>query len=112
MKYCKDSVYATTAKIQYNVYSNDESLDFQFTICEQQLDKFFCKVANMPEYDQFGLLAITLMCMSPDTVECECRFSSMNLTKETFSTKLTQENLQARQSVWTTGIWSHFHGSH
>ena len=53
----------------------------------------------MPEYDQFGLLAMILMCMSPDTVECERGFSSMNLTKDKFSTRLSQDNLQARLLV-------------
>ena len=98
-KYCKDSVNVTTAKMQYCVYRNDESLTHLFINCEQQPDTFFCKLAQMPEYDQFGLLAMILMCMSPDTVECERGFSSMNLTKDKFSTRLSQDNLQARLTV-------------
>ena len=50
----------------------------------------------MSEYHQFGLLAVILLCMSPDIVECE---HTMNLTKDKFSTRLSQENLQARLSV-------------
>ena len=53
----------------------------------------------MSEYDQFGLLAVTLMCMSPDSVKCERGFSTMNLTKDRFTTRLSQENLQARLTV-------------
>ena len=68
-------------------------------LCDQRPDIFFCKIAQMPEYDQFGLLAVTLICMSPDTVECERAFSGMNLTKDKFSTRLTQDNLQARMTV-------------
>ena len=54
----------------------------------------------MPEYDQFGLLALIITCMSPDTVECECGFSNMNLTKDKFSTSLAQANLDARLTVF------------
>ena len=89
-KYCKDSVNVTTAKMQYSVYRNDESLTHLFINCE---------IAQMPEYDQFGLLAMILMCMSPDTVECECGFSSTNLTKDKFPTRLSQNNPQARLLV-------------
>ena len=39
------------------------------------------------------------MCMSPDTVECEHGFSSMNSTKDKFSTKLSQDNLQSHMKV-------------
>ena len=54
----------------------------------------------MPEYDQFGLLALIIMCMSPDTVECERGFSNMNLTKDKISTSLAQANLDARLTVF------------
>ena len=54
----------------------------------------------MPEYDQFGLLALIIMCMSPDTVECVRGFSNMNLTKDKFSTSLAQANLDARLTVF------------
>ena len=83
----------------YSVYRNDDSLDFLFLNCDKQPDTFFCKLLQMSEYDQFGLLAVILLCMSPDTVECERGFSTMNLTKDKFSTRLSQENLQARLSV-------------
>ena len=75
-KYYKDTVNVTTAKRQYNVYRNNESLDFLFLNCDKLPDAFFCKHAQMSEYDQFGLLAVTLMCMSPDTVECERGFTT------------------------------------
>lgn len=84
--------------MQYSVYRNDESVTHLFINCEQQPNTF-CKIAQMPEYDQFGLLAMILMCMSPDTVEYECGFSSMNLTKDKLSTRLSQDNLQASLTV-------------
>jgi hypothetical protein len=49
----------------------------------------------MSEYSQFRLLAIILLCMSPDTVECERGFSTVNL----YSTRLNQDNLHARLSI-------------
>ena len=54
----------------------------------------------MSEYNQFGLLAVILLCMGPDTVECERGFSTVNLTKDRFSTRLNQENLYARLSTF------------
>ena len=100
-KYCDGimNVSRSTAKLQYNVYRNDDSLDFLFLNCDKQPDTFFCKLLQMSEHDQFGLLAVIPLCMSPDTVECERGFSTMNLTKDKFSTRLSQENLQARPSV-------------
>ena len=100
-KYCRDSVNATTAKMQYSAYRNDEPLTHLFINCEQQPDTFICKIAQMFQYEQFGLLAMILMCISPETVKCERGFSSMNLTKDKFS---TWDNLQARLIViWTIG---------
>ena len=99
-KYCNGMVNASVAKQQFSVYRNDDSLDFLLLNCDQQTDKFFATLAQMSEYDQFGLLAIILLCMSPDTVECERGFSSMNLTKDRFANRLTQENLHARLTVF------------
>ena len=82
----------------YCVYRNNESLIHLFN-CGQQPDAFFCKIAQMPEYNQFGLLAVILMCTSPDTIEHEHGFSSMNLTKDKFATRLSQNSLQARLLV-------------
>lgn len=61
-------------KMKYTVCRNDNSLDFLFVKCQENADKFFCKVAQMSECRQLGLLAVTLMCMSLDTVESECGF--------------------------------------
>ena len=98
-KYCQGMVDATVAKMQYSVYRNDDSLKFLYLNCGKKPDAFFCKIAAMPEYNQFGLLATILLCMSPDTVECERGFSSVNFTKDKFSTRLSQENLNARLSI-------------
>ena len=98
-KYCPGMVDSAVAMTQYSVYRNDDSLDFLYLNCERKPDTFFCTIAKMSEYSQFGLLAIILLCMSPDTVECERGFSTVNLTKDRFSTRLNQENLHARLSI-------------
>ena len=85
------------AKMQYSVYRNDDSLDFLYLNSDKKPDAFFCKVAKMSEYNQFGFLAVIL---GPDTVECEHGFSTVNLTKVRFSTRLNQENLHARLSIF------------
>ena len=98
-KFCPGMVDSVFAKMQYTVYRNDDSLDFLYLNCERKPDLFFCRISKMTEYDQFGLLAIIPLCMSPDTVECECGFSTVNLTKDRYSTRLNQENLHARLSI-------------
>ena len=79
---------------------NDDTLDFLAMRCENKADKYFCALAKLPEYKQFGSLALELLCMSPDTVECERAFSHMNLMKRKYSARLTQENLQARMCIY------------
>ena len=98
-KFCSEKVEVQTTKLQYSSYRNDDSLDFVFLNCDKHADVFFHQLSQMPEYSQFGLLAQTLLCMSPDTVECERGFSRMNLTKNKFSTRLVQSNLDARLTV-------------
>ena len=56
-KYCQGMVDATVAKMQYSVYRNDDSLKFLYLNCGKKPDAFFCKIAAMLEYNQFGLLA-------------------------------------------------------
>ena len=60
-------------KMKYTVCRNDYSPDFLFVNCQENADIFFCKVAQMPECRQFGLLAVTLMCMSLDTMHMDSR---------------------------------------
>ena len=88
-RFCKE---ITTAKLQYSAYRNDDSLEFLFLNSRQRADIFFInpqKCQNIISSD----------CLSPDTVECERGFSTMNLTKDKFSTRLVQANLQAHTSV-------------
>ena len=84
-KYSNGRVDATKAKSQYAMYRNDDLLDFLAMRCENQADRYFCTLAKVPEYE-FGKLALELLCMSPDTVECERAFSHINLTKTKHAT--------------------------
>ena len=111
-KFCNSDISAVTlkcsnerfetvqSKSQYALHRNDNTLDFLAMRCDNKPDKFFCAISKLPEYAQFGLLALELLCMGPDTVECERAFSHMNLTKTKHSARLTQENLQARLQVY------------
>ena len=99
-KYCQGMVDSAVAKMQHAVYRNDDSLDLLYLNYDKKPDTFFCKIAKISEYSQFGLLAIILLCMSPDTVDCERGFSTVNLTKDRISTRLNQENLDARLSIY------------
>ena len=95
-----DVLYITKVKSQYVLYRNDDTLDFLAMRCENKADKYFCALAKLPEYEQFGSLALELLCMSPDTVKCERAFSHMNLMKRKHFAQLTQENLQARMCIY------------
>ena len=87
-------------RLNHSMHCTDDTLDFLAMRCENKADKYFCALAKVPEYDQLGALALELLCMSPDTVECERAFSHMNLTKTNHSARITQENLQARMCVY------------
>ena len=95
-----DVLYITKVKSQYALYRNDDTLGFLAMRCENKADKYFCALAKLPEYEQFGSLALELLCMSPDTVKCERAFSHMNLMKRKHFAQLTQESLQARMCIY------------
>ena len=99
-KYSKGRIDSTAAKLQYSIYRNYDTLDFMLLRCENKHDRFFCKLAKITEYDQLGKLALELLCMSPDTVDCERGFSHMNLTKTKYAGRLSQENLERRMVVY------------
>ena len=79
-RYGSGRVDVSKVKSQYALYRNDalDSLDMK---CDNTPDRYFCALPKLPEYNEFAALALTLLCMSPDTVECERAFSHMNLTK-------------------------------
>ena len=64
--------------MQYSAYRNDDSLEYLYLNSGKSADVFFHKLSKMPEYDQFGLLALIIMCMSPDTV-CVCVYEHAHL---------------------------------
>ena len=99
-KYTNGRIEAAKAKSQYAIYRNDDTLDFLAMRCENQANRYFCALSKPLEYDVFGALALELLCMSSDTVECERTFSHMNLTKTKHS---AQENMQARMCIYMDG---------
>ena len=68
IRFCKERVEITTAKLQYSAYRNDDSLDFLFLNSSKRADIFFLQLSKMPECIQFGLLSLIRLCMNPDTV--------------------------------------------
>ena len=100
LKYGNEKFETVQVKSQYAFYRNDDTLDFLAMGSNNKPDKFFCAISKLPQYTQFGQLALELLCMGPDTVECERAFSHMNLTQTKHSARLAQENLQAHLQVY------------
>jgi hypothetical protein len=99
-EYSKSRIDMVNAERQYSVYRNGGLLNFLFLRCERHIDEFFCKLMKMNEYEEFAKLAVGLLCMRPDTMDCEHGFSHMNLTKTKLASQLTQENLEALLTVY------------
>ena len=98
-KYSNERVSIVKVKSQYTFYKNYDTLDFLVLRCENKPDTIFCPCKTL-QYEEFDALALNLLCMSPDTVECEKAFSHMNLTKTKHSVRIRQENLQAQLHVY------------
>ena len=55
----------------------------------------------MGQYKELAKLAILVLTLAPDTVECEWGFSGMNYIKNELRSILTQANLNAAVAVAT-----------
>lgn len=90
---------------QYAAFVNDSTLDFVFECtCNKDPAAFFVHLYNeCEEYSELAKLALLLFCLSPDTVECERGFSSMNFIKNEFRSRLTSQNMNACMALAQDG---------
>ena len=61
--------------------------------------QFWCRLYKMGHYKELAKLAILIMTLLPDTVECERGFSCMNYIKNELRSTLTQTNLNAAIAI-------------
>ena len=88
---------------EYALFRNDESLDVLLQE-DQSQDlvtpcQFWCRLYKMGHYKELAKLAILIMTLLPDTVECERGFSCMNYIKNELRSTLTQANLNAAIAI-------------
>jgi hypothetical protein len=90
---------------QYAAFVNDSTLDFVFECtCKKDSAAFFVYLYNeCEEYLELAKLSLLLLCLSPDTVECERGFSSMNFIKNEFRSRLTSQNTNACMALAQDG---------
>ena len=81
------------------MYCYDTSLDFTYEVSNKDHVKFWCELYEADKYKELATLAILLLSISPTSVICERRFSSMNYIKNEFRSVMTQENLNACMAI-------------
>ena len=92
---------STVLNLQYRMYENDTTLDFQYSLCNNDHVKFWCELYLGEEYRELASLALLLLVISPTSVLCERGFSIMNYVKNEYRSVL-QENLNAFISIAMT----------
>ena len=93
---------STVLNLQYRMYENDTTLDFQYSLCNKDHVKFWCELYLGEEYRELASLALLLLVISPTSVLCERGFSIMNYVKNEYRSVLTQENLNTSISIAMT----------
>ena len=87
----------------YALFRNDDTLDALLEESPGQDPvtpcKFWCQLYKIGSYKELAKLAILVMTLAPDTVECERGFSCMNYIKNELRSNLTQANLNAAIAI-------------
>ena len=85
---------------EYALFRNDDTLDVLLEGQEFVSPcQFWCRLYKMGHYKELAKLAILVLSLSPDTVECERGFSCMNYIKNELRSTLTQTNLNAAVAI-------------
>ena len=89
---------------EHSLFRNHETLDAllegdmasddQITPC-----RFWCQLFKIGQYKELAKLALLVMSLTPDTVECERGFSCMNYIKNELRSNLTGTNLNAAIAI-------------
>ena len=85
----------------YKLYRLDDSVDYLLKSDEVDgnVVKFWCKMEKRKEFQPFARLCILLLTVQPDTCDLERGFSVMNMVKNEYRTRLTQDNLNAAVAI-------------
>ena len=85
----------------YKLYRLDDSVDdlLKSDEVDGNVVKFWCKMEKRKEFQPFARLCILLLTVQPDTCDLERGFSVMNMVKNEYRTRLTQDNLNAAVAI-------------
>ena len=82
------------------MFRYDDELDFMYNVKgKRDLCTFSVNLYKMPEYKEFAKICIMLFTFSPDTVEVERGFRSLNYIKNQFRNWLSEQNANAAMSL-------------
>ena len=61
--------------------------------------RFWCQLYKIEQYKELAKLAVLVMTLTPDTVECKRGFSCMNYIKNELRSNLTATNLNSAIAI-------------
>ena len=84
----------------YKLYRLDDSVNDLLKSDEVDGNvKFWCKMEKRKKFQPFARLCILLLAVQLNTCDLERGFSVMNMVKNEYRTRLTQENLNAAVAI-------------
>ena len=88
---------------EYALFRNDQTLDALLEVDARDGPvtpcTFWCQLYKIGQYKELAKLAVLVMTLTPDTVECERGFSCMNYIKNELRSNLTATNLNAAIAI-------------
>ena len=88
---------------EYAIFRNDQTLDALLEVDASDVPvnpcRFCCQLYKIGQYKELAKLAVLVMTLTPDTVECKRGFRCMNYIKNELRSNLTATNLNAAIAI-------------